>query len=162
MTSVVVRKMEDTDIPEVLKLRLHEHQHIYVSPISNILKMVKLKPLTIPYVLISECRIVGYVQFNTDYEETSYYCDDDKTLGLEGFFIDITWQGKGLAVSFIREILARLNKDFPSFSKVALTVNCKNPAAIHAYSKSGFKDTGLLYHGGRSGPQHIMTANLKD
>ncbi len=162
MASVVVRKMEESDIPEVSKLKLFEYQHSYVSPISNILKLLKSKPLTIPYVLVADGQIVGYVQFNTDYEDVSHYCDDDQTLGLEGFFIDQLWQGKKLAASFIHGILKTLTIDFPDYSKVALTVNCENPAAIRSYLNGGFTDTGRLYRGGRGGPQHIMAAKLKD
>lgn len=159
---VSVRKMQESDREDVLKLALDEQQHRYVSPIWNILQIIKSRPLTTPYILEVDEKIVGYVQINADYMLTSHYCKDAHTLGLEGFFIDRNWQGKGLGVPFIKKIVEKVRSDFPSYAKVALTVNCKNVAAINTYLKGGFLDSGHLYYGGHSGPQHVMIAELNE
>jgi len=44
--------------------------------------------------------------------------------------------------------------------EVDLTVHTRNAAAIRSYLGAGFEDTGRLYHGGRSGPQHIFRLHL--
>ena len=44
---------------------------------------------------------------------------------------------------------------------LVLTVNVANPAAIAAYLRAGFVDTGELFHGGSAGAQHIMLHTLR-
>ncbi|HKJ31585.1 MAG TPA: GNAT family N-acetyltransferase [Balneolales bacterium] len=157
---IVVRMTEESDREEVFNLGLKEHQHAYVSPISNILKKLETKSQTIPFLIYKEDHLIGYVQINTNWEDIAHYCEDKQTLGLEAFFLDHSVQGQGLGVPSIKAILEVLPEFYPDYDKVALTVNCKNEAAIHTYLKGGFRDTGRLYHGGRSGPQHIMVAKL--
>ncbi|GGY35516.1 hypothetical protein GCM10008098_30830 [Rhodanobacter panaciterrae] len=41
-------------------------------------------------------------------------------------------------------------------SLLVLTVNHNNHAALRLYLRAGFHDSGELYHGGRSGPQHLL------
>jgi RimJ/RimL family protein N-acetyltransferase len=154
--------MEESDRSEVLKLELQKHQHAYVSPVSNILKKLESRPQTRPYLIRNNGDLIGYVQINTKQEDIAHYCDDDKTLGLEGFFLDHRVQGQGLGVPAIEATISKLPFDYPDYDKVALTVNCKNTAAIRTYKKGGFEPTGELYHGGRSGPQYIMVAGFKD
>ena len=43
---------------------------------------------------------------------------------------------------------------------IVLTVNCNNAAALALYLRAGFRDSGTLYHGGRSGPQHLLWCHL--
>ena len=43
---------------------------------------------------------------------------------------------------------------------LVLMVNCRNRAAVAAYKKAGFIDTGELHAGGRAGPQHLMLHGL--
>gem|GEM_PF-278348 len=159
--SININKMEDSVRSEVLKLELQKHQHAYVSPVSNILKKLESKPQTRPYLIRNNGELIGYVQINKLHEDIAHYCDDDKTLGLEGFFLDHRVQGQELGVPSIIAVIKKLSFDYPDYNKVALTVNCKNKAAIRTYLKGGFEDTGKLYRGGRSGPQHIMVAKLR-
>ena len=48
----------------------------------------------------------------------------------------------------------------PGIERLVLTVNLRNAAAISTYLKAGFQDTGALYHGGDSGPQHVFALPL--
>ena len=157
---MIVRLMERSDRDEVLKLGLKEYQHAFVSPISNILEKLITKPETTPFLIYKEDHLAGYVQINTKWEDIAHFCDDRKTLGLEGFFLDHSVQGQGLGVPSIKAIIEKLPEIYLNYDKVALTVNCRNKAAIQTYLKGGFVDTGELYHGGRSGPQHIMIAKI--
>ncbi|HWX65749.1 MAG TPA: hypothetical protein VNZ27_04895 [Rhodanobacter sp.] len=36
------------------------------------------------------------------------------------------------------------------------TVNCDNAGTLALYRHARFVDSGELYHGGRSGPRHLM------
>jgi hypothetical protein len=39
-------------------------------------------------------------------------------------------------------------------------VNSRNTVGLALYHRAGFVDTGELYHGGRSGPQHLLVRAL--
>ena len=45
---------------------------------------------------------------------------------------------------------------------IVLTVNIVNPNAQAVYERSGFADTGELYHGGQLGPQRVLALALVD
>ncbi|WP_370737075.1 GNAT family N-acetyltransferase [Vibrio ruber] len=64
--------------------------------------------------------------------------------------------GQGIATQAINLLPAYVAQYYPDFEVLQLTVNCRNKAAYHCYSKCGFEDTGELYLSGPAGPQHIM------
>jgi RimJ/RimL family protein N-acetyltransferase len=67
--------------------------------------------------------------------------------------------GYGMAaMSAIRDLMRR---EHPDVAELVLTVNCRNTAAISTYLKAGFRDTGEIYHGGNSGPQHVFYLPLR-
>ena len=43
---------------------------------------------------------------------------------------------------------------------LALTVHCDNHIALQAYRNAGFIDSGRMYFGERSGPQHVLLRTL--
>ena len=55
-----------------------------------------------------------------------------------------------------------LQRRHPQRRLLVLMVNCRNRAAVAAYRKAGFVDTGELHRGGRAGPQHLMLRGLND
>lgn len=81
-------------------------------------------------------------------------------MGLEGFVIDLAEQGKGYGRATVATLTELLAREHPDVREVNLTVNTRNAAAIRSYLGAGFEDTGRLYHGGRSGPQHIFRLHL--
>jgi hypothetical protein len=44
--------------------------------------------------------------------------------------------------------------------RLVLTVNCDNAGALTLYRRTHFVDSGELYHGGRSGPRHLLWHGL--
>jgi len=84
----------------------------------------------------------------------------EASLGLRAFFIDADWQGRGLGTRAVQACCEDLRTRHPGRRLLALNVNCRNVAAINAYRKAGFVDTGELYLGGSAGPQHLMVRRL--
>ena len=83
----------------------------------------------------------------------------DGAVLLRGFLIDRRHQGLGYgreataaAVGLAQEVARELG--LPA-TGVVLGVNERNLAGYAAYAKAGFEPRGT-FHGGRSGPQHIM------
>lgn len=83
-------------------------------------------------------------------------------LGLRGFLIDKTQQGRGVATGAVRLMPHYLPSHYPKAPALVLTVNCANPAAIACYLKGGFVDTSDIWPHGQAGPQHIMRMQLKN
>lgn len=63
-------------------------------------------------------------------------------------------QGKGIGLLAMEALIEQL-KD-TECDAIALSVNCKNPAAIRLYEKAGFHALEELYYGGNAGPQYVM------
>lgn len=82
-------------------------------------------------------------------------------VGLRAFVIDQDWQGRGLGTQAMTVCCEDLRARHPERAALVLTVNTANTAAIHAYRRAGFVDTGELFHGGSAGPQHIMLSFLR-
>lgn len=81
-------------------------------------------------------------------------------LGLRAFLVDRRLQGRGIGTRAVVACCADLQRRHPQQRLLALSVNCRNTAAIRAYRRAGFVDTGELYLGGRAGPQHLMVRRL--
>jgi ribosomal protein S18 acetylase RimI-like enzyme len=56
--------------------------------------------------------------------------------------------------------LQDIARRYPDVRDVVLTVNLRNAPALALYRRAGFRETGGLYHGGRSGPQYVMLCAL--
>jgi RimJ/RimL family protein N-acetyltransferase len=144
---------------DALALEVGEAQLAYVSPVATMLETTQNHLGVHPYAVCVGDKAVGFFLLNFDPASTAHY-RAAQGVGLEGFLIDLSEQGKGYGkatVAAIKELLAR---EHPDVREVNLTVNLSNAAAIRSYLGSGFEDTGRLYHGGRSGPQHIFSLPL--
>jgi GNAT superfamily N-acetyltransferase len=112
-----------------------------------------------PYVIEANGVGVGVLTLQSGAARLAGWQDDDSAWLLRGFLIDSKSQGQGLgalaakaAVGEARKLTARQGG---GQAGVVLSVNERNPAAITAYAKAGFVDSGR-YLGGNSGPQRIM------
>ena len=76
------------------------------------------------------------------------------------FMVDHALQGQGIATQAVRALPGYLAKHYPDAPAIWLTVNKVNPAALRAYLKGGFEDTGDEWPHGDAGPQHILKLPL--
>lgn len=154
---IQLRPMTSNDLEAVRRLTVNEDQHAYVRPITQTLAQ---KDKDRDYHLIIETsRIVGFFVIDKGYSGR-YDFTDGSELGLLGYFIDHRHQGKGFGGAACRKLREYLPQKYPNYAAIVLTVNCKNLPAQRAYQAGGFQDTGELYQGGRSGPQHIYRMRL--
>ena len=112
-----------------------------------------------PFLIIENDKVVGFFLLDLSYSET-YNFGNEKALGIRSLLIDHRSQGKGIATQAIKLLPDYVRSNYPDFQALELTVNCRNKAAYHCYSKCGFADTGKLYLGGPAGPQHIMQRDI--
>ncbi|MCW2984489.1 MAG: family N-acetyltransferase [Conexibacter sp.] len=102
---------------------------------------------------------VGYFQLDTRSVPGAPAGAD--ILGLRAFAIDRSVQGQGVGTAAMAALPAYVRERFPQRRFVALTVNADNPVAIRLYANTGFFDVGSgMYHGGASGPQHVLLLDV--
>jgi GNAT superfamily N-acetyltransferase len=83
-----------------------------------------------------------------------------RAVGLRSFFVDARHQGRGIGSAALRALPPLVAERFPAATGVVLTVNVSNPLARRVYLRCGFRDTGVLYHGGELGAQQVLLLDL--
>ena len=155
---VSIEKMTTQHLADVITLAVMDEQKPFVGTIDDILKNANAQVR--PHVIFADNTIVGFFLIDTIYSKHFDFARHSKAIGLRSFFISKEHQGKGYAKQAILDLPNYLSEVYPNHSTVMLTVNCQNPIAKQLYVKGGFEDTNDLYHGGPSGPQHIMMKAL--
>ncbi|MEM9472322.1 MAG: GNAT family N-acetyltransferase [Pseudomonadota bacterium] len=149
--SLTLRRMLASDHPAVAALTVADEQKPFVDPMPLTLETTGLQRDN--FVVETDASIAGFFQINTrppDYIE-------QPLLELCQVLIDKSQQGHGLGKKLIQRLPKVLKREYPDASGIVLTVNCRNKLAYHVYQAGGFCDTGDIYTGGPSGPQHIMS-----
>jgi ribosomal protein S18 acetylase RimI-like enzyme len=149
--SLILRRMTPDDQAAANALTVAKEQMPFVEPMPLALNTTDLQRDN--FVMESNAEIVGFFQIDT--QAPAYIAQP--MLELCQVVVDHKHQGRGLGRQFIRLLPALLKQQYPNAPGIVLTVNCRNKMAHHVYAASGFHDTGELYNGGPSGPQHIMT-----
>jgi GNAT superfamily N-acetyltransferase len=148
--------------PALLPLRVHEEQRPFVGAIADLLADAESCTGCEPMAILLDGAPIGFYRIEATARCLTEHDFPRPTLGLRSFFIDHHWQGRGLGSWALAAILNDLARRHPGARDVALTVNVRNIAGIALYRRLGFSDTGALYHGGPSGPQHLMVRALPD
>lgn len=148
--------------PALLRLRVHEEQRPFVGAIADLLADAESCTGCEPMSILLDGAPIGFYRIETAARCLTGQDFPRPTLGLRSFFIDHQWQGRGLGALVLAAILEDMAHRHPAARDVALTVNVRNAAGVALYRRLGFSDTGALYHGGPSGPQHLMVRALPD
>lgn len=150
-TSVILRRIRKGEQALVTALAVSDEQLQFVEPMPLTMKTTALERDN--FVIETDAGIAGFFQIDTrvpDYVR-------QPLLELCQVVIDHNHQGRGIGRRFIESLPDLLRREYPEAPGVVLTVNCRNNMAHHVYTAGGFHDTGEIYEGGPSGPQHIMT-----
>lgn len=156
--------MTTSNPPTLILRRMTADDHALTAALvvgSEQLKFVDPMPLTLEttalqrdnFVIEANGEIAGFFQVDTRAPDFARL----PLLELCQVVIDQRFQGRGLGKRFVARLPELLEREYPDAPGVVLTVNCRNKMAHRVYAASGFKDTGEIYAGGPSGPQHIMT-----
>lgn len=142
--------------PALLRLRVLPAQLDYVGAIDSLLADVALCPGSEPMAIMHGDTPVGYYRIETNARSVATRDFAVPTLGLRAFFIDTDWQRRGFGTLAVAALITDLAERHPQARLLVLTVNRNNHAALRLYQRAAFHDSGELYHGGRSGPQHLL------
>ncbi|MDY0409759.1 GNAT family N-acetyltransferase [Virgibacillus soli] len=78
--------------------------------------------------------LIGYAMYGA-------FSDKEKTVWLDRFMIDITYQGKGYAKQFLPMLIREIKELYPC-NRIYLSVVLENKVAIRMYEKLGFRFNG--------------------
>lgn len=151
---ITLRQMTAADREAVLLLDVTKEQSAFVDPISDTL--AQSSSLRDNHVVVAEDLVVGFFQID-DTPESQRIAG---SLELHEVRIAAAHQGKGFGKQLLASLPPYLRSTYPDWASVCLTVNCRNKRAYHLYLLGGFADTGETFHGGRSGPQHVLRMSL--
>jgi RimJ/RimL family protein N-acetyltransferase len=144
----------------MLRLRVRPEQDDFVSPVAVTLPDAEQCDGSTPMAILLGDTPVGYYRIEHSARSIVAHTVEADTLGLRSFQIDARWQGRHLGTDALTVLLADLAARHPKARRILLTVNCRNAAALALYRGAGFEDSDELYHGGRSGPQHLLWRDL--
>lgn len=157
---VRVAPVDDSLRPALLGLCVLPAQRAWVGAIADLLSDAAQCPASEPMAILLGDAPMGYYRIEPTARSVAGRDFAAPALGLRAFFIDARWQRRGLGRQALQAIFADLARRHPSARLLALTVNRDNRAARHLYRRTGFVDSGELYHGGRPGPQHLLLRPL--
>lgn len=146
--------------PALLGLRVLPAQRDWIGAIADLLDDVALCPGSEPMAILHGVTPVGYYRIEPSARSVAGRDFERPALGLRAFFIDADWQGRGFGALALAALIADAADRHRQARLLVLTVNCSNPIAVQLYFRAGFVDSGARYHGGRSGPQHLLLRSL--
>lgn len=149
--ALTLRRMINDDREQVASLEVAGEQLQFVDAMPLTLETTALERDN--FVIEIDTDIAGFFQIDT--RKPVYV--RHPLLELCQVVIDKNHQGRGIGKRFIQSLPDLLARKYPAATGVVLTVNCRNKMAHHVYTAGGFHDSGEIYEGGPSGPQHIMT-----
>ena len=165
--NVLVAPVTPERAPAVRALRVAADQYPYVGDVALNLAGAEADPDSEAMAILyddteRDAAVIGF--YRLDYRPTAMACNaiGPGGVGMRAFLLDRAWQGRGLGVRAVTACCEDLRRRHPERCLLALNVNCRNLAAIRAYRRAGFVDTGRFYFGGSAGPQHLMVRELED
>ncbi|MEH6421645.1 GNAT family N-acetyltransferase [Pseudomonas sp. CGJS7] len=147
--------------PAVRALQVAPEQLRFVGDTSYNLDQTRLDPNSEAMAVLAGERVVGFYRLDFSVEAIAGRALGEPSVGLRAYAIDQREQGRGYGKAAMLACVEDLRRRYPERRLLALTVNVQNPSAYGVYLKVGFVDTGELYHGGPSGPQHLMLLRLQ-
>lgn len=157
----VARVQDDAIVRAVHALRVADDQYRYVGDTAFNVDDSLRDPMSEAMAVFADEAVVGFYRLDFSPGAVAARKLPEPAVGLRAFVIDHGHQGRGYGAAALMAACADLRQRHPRRHLLALTVNCANRAAIALYLKAGFVDTGEIYQGGSSGPQHFMLYRLQ-
>lgn len=143
-------------------LQLAPGQQDYVGDAAFNLSQAQADPLSEAMAIVADDRVIGCYRLDFAPNAIVGRSLGAPSVGLRAFMLDAAQQGRGYGTRAALALCHDLQRRHPQRRLLVLMVNCRNRAAVAAYRKAGFVDTGELHRGGRAGPQHLMLRGLND
>ncbi len=151
--SVRFERLSPQDTGRVAALALGPGQDAFTAAPAE--RLAALGPGEEGWAILDADGIAGFFVLDRNISDEHPYARPGEVV-LRSLLIDAARQGRGLGRAAMEALPALVAAEYPGTPAIALTVNVRNTTARSAYLRAGFLDEGELYHGGRSGPQHVM------
>ena len=161
-TRIRVARIDDEATAQAVRgLRVAADQYRYVGDTAFNLGDSLRDPMSEAMAVFADDEVIGFYRLDFAPNAVVGRPMDAPSVGLRAFVIDQGRQGRGHGTRAMAACCADLCRRHPDRELLVLTVNCANHAAIAAYRKADFVDTGELCHGGSAGPQHLFVRRLR-
>lgn len=161
-TSIHVQPVTAALVPGVRALQVTPDQRDYVGDAAFNLQQAQADPLSEAMAILADDTVIGFYRLDFAPNAVAGRGFGAPSVGLRAFMLDASQQGRGFGTRAAVAACDDLRLRHPRRRLLVLMVNCRNRAAVAAYRKAGFVDTGELHAGGRAGPQHLMLRALHD
>ncbi|MGH3097581.1 MAG: GNAT family N-acetyltransferase [Streptosporangiales bacterium] len=145
---------------EVLTLRPTPAQEVFSSYATRTLPEADADPQRTPFAVLAAGSAVGFGVLDRGGALARVTDRSATAVLLRAFYLDASVQGRGLGRAAVAALPCLVGLVAPDATRILLTVNVANPAAIRAYLAGGFTDTGRQHPGGPAGPQHVLELML--
>jgi RimJ/RimL family protein N-acetyltransferase len=139
----------------LLRLAPRPDQERFAGRLADTLPAAEADPERTPVAIVADGAPVGFFVLHRG-PAAGVLAPEPRDVLLRAFLVDARFQGRGIATRALAALPDFVAVHLPGIHRIVLSVNVRNPVAIRTYQRAGFADTGGLYHGGVSGPQHVF------
>jgi RimJ/RimL family protein N-acetyltransferase len=139
----------------LLALAPRPEQERFAGRLADTLPAAEADPDRTPVAIVADGEPAGFFVLHRG-PAAGVLAPDARDVLLRAFLVDTRFQGRGIATGALAALPDFVAAHLPGVHRIVLSVNVRNPVAIRTYRRAGFADTGALYHGGASGPQHVF------
>jgi RimJ/RimL family protein N-acetyltransferase len=139
----------------LLALAARPEQERFSGPLAETLPAAEADPDREPVAILDNGVPVGFFVLHRG-PGAGVLAPQARDVLLRAFLVDAAAQGRGIATRALATLPDFVAARLPGVHRIVLTVNVENPVAIRTYRRAGFADSGEVYHGGTSGPQHVF------
>ncbi|MBI1219719.1 MAG: GNAT family N-acetyltransferase [Rhodobacteraceae bacterium] len=156
--SLGFQRLTRDDVPRIDHLTMAPGQDAFTA--DPALRLASLAADQHAWAILWAGDAVGFLVIDQGFAATHDFARPGEP-GLRSVLIDAARQGEGIGKAAMAGLRGLMAATYPEAESLVLTVNERNPAARAVYLNAGFADTGALWLGGRSGPQHILRLELR-
>jgi RimJ/RimL family protein N-acetyltransferase len=139
----------------LLALGARPDQERFAGRLADTLPAAEADPDRTPVAILADGEPAGFFVLHRG-PAAGVLAPEPRDVLLRAFLVDAAFQGRGIATRALAALPDFVAATLPGIHRIVLSVNVRNPVAIRTYRRAGFADTGALYHGGASGPQHVF------
>lgn len=161
-TTIHVQPVTPALAAGVRALQVAPAQRDYVGDAAFNLAQAQADPLSEAMAILADDTVIGFYRLDFAPNAVAGRASGAPSVGLRAFMLDLAQQGRGHGTRAAVAMCADLRRRHPQRRLLLLAVNCRNRAAVAAYRKAGFVETGELQRGGRAGPLQLMLRALGD
>lgn len=159
--TIQVTPVDEATAVAVRALQVRPEQRAFVGDIGFNLDDAQRDRLSEAMAILADGEVIGFYRLDRASRSVLGRWLDRPHLGLRGLLIDRAQQRRGLGLRAIRACCADARRRYRNHDLLALSVSRDNHAAVAAYRRAGFRDTGPLRRGGDAGPEQLMLLTLR-